>query len=382
MPKKIIIFSLTFHPFVGGAEVAIKEIVKRLPQYNFILLTAKLRADLPETAQFDNLHVIRLGVGNWTDKYLFFWRAWQRARQLHKTQPFDAGWGMMANYAGLAALLFHWSSHVPYLMSEQSGDSDSFITNRTWFWLPLYRQIYRRAAKVQSISKFLAERCRHYGARGEITIIPNGVDIQHFTNRLTAEIREQKRSELGLEPQDTVLVTTSRLELKNAISDLIRAVNTLQFKFGIPTKVLIIGSGSEQKSLELLAQTLGIADRVLFLGYVDHEQVLDYLAVSDIFCRPSLTEGLGNSFLEAMAFGLPIIGTPVGGIVDFLRDKETGLFCQPHQPYTIAQAVKEYHDNPELTAKIRQQAQVLVQTRYNWDTVAQQMGELFQSILS
>jgi glycosyltransferase involved in cell wall biosynthesis len=381
MAKKILIFSTTFHPFVGGAEVAIKEIVKRLPQYNFTMLTARLRSDLAEVETNANLQIIRLGRGHWTDKHLFFWYALRRALTMQRQESFQAAWAMMANQAGLSALLFYWRSRVPYLLSDQSGDSEIFWMARTWFWRPLFRQIYRRAAKVQAISKFLADRCRRYGARGEITIVPNGVDIEHFKNTMTPEVRAHKRSELGIEPEETVIVTASRLELKNAIGDLIRAVNTLQFKFGIPTKALIMGSGSQQSDLELLAQTLGISDRVMFLGHVDHEHALDYLSVSDIFCRPSLTEGLGNSFLEAMAFGLPIIGTPVGGIVDFLRDKETGLFCQPRQPYTIAQAVKEYHDNPDLTAKIRQQAQILIHHSYTWETVADQMDGLFQSII-
>jgi glycosyltransferase involved in cell wall biosynthesis len=381
MSKKILIFSVTFHPFVGGAEVAIKEIVKRLPQYQFTMLTAKLRSDLSDSEHFDNLTVIRVGRGHWSDKHLYFWYALKQAQQLHAHESFQAIWAMMANQAGLSALLFHWKSHLPYLLSEQSGDSEAFWMSRTWFWRPLFRQIYRRAARVQALSAFLAERCRRYGAKGEVAIIPNGVDIQHFTNTMTIDERLQKRQELGLEPEDTVLVTTSRLELKNAVSDLIKAVNTLQFKFGIPTRALILGSGSLQKNLQTLSESLGVSDRVIFVGHVDHQDVLQYLGVSDIFCRPSLTEGLGNSFLEAMAFGLPIIGTPVGGIVDFLKDKETGLFCQPGQQYTIAQAVKQYHDNAELVTHIRQEAKALVQRHYTWETVAQQMGFLLQTIL-
>ena len=107
-----------------------------------------------------------------------------------------------------------------------------------------------------------------------------------------------------------------------------------------------------------------------------------YLAAADVFCRPSLTEGLGNSFLEAMSCGLPIIATPVGGIVDFLRDGETGLACEVRRPMSIALALQRYYEDKELYRRIQKAGQELVRAHYGWNNIAITMNQLFISCLS
>src|SRR3989344_2085983 len=166
MPNQFLIFSITFHPFVGGAEVALKEVVERLPQYQFTLLTARLKPELPTEEQQGNLRIIRLGQGSKLDKYLYPFRAVRRAVELERQVKFAAVWAMMANYAGLAALLFKWRSKLPYLLTLQSGDSEAFIWSRTWFWRPLYRQIFKSAFYIQAISSHLERRGRGPGGRG------------------------------------------------------------------------------------------------------------------------------------------------------------------------------------------------------------------------
>ena len=90
-------------------------------------------------------------------------------------------------------------------------------------------------------------------------------------------------------------------------------------------KVQILGAGPEEKKLKELAKELGVENVVHFLGHIEPENVYEYLTKADIFVRASRTEGLGSSFLEAMGAGLPIIGTPVGGIVDFLKRWRNGI---------------------------------------------------------
>ena len=102
--------------------------------------------------------------------------------------------------------------------------------------------------------------------------------------------------------------------------------------------------------------------------------------MADIFIRPSLAEGLGISFLEAMAAGTPIIATPVGGIVDFLRDGETGLFCEVRNPKSIAEKVKMYLENKELSETIKINAKELIIKNYNWDLITKKMEAIFNKI--
>ncbi|MBX4206384.1 glycosyltransferase family 4 protein [Candidatus Parcubacteria bacterium] len=97
------------------------------------------------------------------------------------------------------------------------------------------------------------------------------------------------------------------------------------------------------------------------------------LREADIFVRPSLSEGQGISFIEAMAAGLPVVATPVGGITDFLKDGGTGLFAKPGDPASIAEAVKRLIGDSALREKVRKNALELVREKYDWSLIAGEM---------
>lgn len=380
--KKVIIFSIAYHPFVGGAEVAIKEITDRLPDYEYHLLTNKFDANWDQQEKIGNIKVHRIGNGKKLDKYLFPFRAVFYGAKLHQEIKFDFAWSMMAFYAGLAALLFKYKTKVPYLLTLQSGDSDAFLKKRTWFWEYFYKQIYRQPKLTQVISKWLGKRSRNMGNKGEVLLVPNGVDLDFFHNTLDKQGKQKIRQELGLEPDETMIVTTSRLAMKNGIDDLIKAVNFLIFKNGIKTKLVIFGSGPDEAKLKLLAEEQAVAKQVLFMGYTEYKKLPPYVEAADVFCRPSLSEGFGNSFVEAMAVGTPIIATEVGGIPDFLHDGKTGLFCEVRNPGSIAQAVERYVKDKELHSRIAEDGKKLAIEKYSWNTVANDMGRIFVKMLN
>jgi len=179
------------------------------------------------------------------------------------------------------------------------------------------------------------------------------------------------------------LVTTSRLVHKNAIDDVIRALALL------PAQVhfLIIGTGPDADELMELTHELGVETRVEFLGHIDHDQLPYYLHNSDIFIRPSRSEGMGNSFIEAMAAGLPIIATQEGGIADFLfdaksnPDKETtGWVVDRGSPEQIAEAVKDILAHPDQVTLVTATAKKLVTEKYGWDLIAERMKAILDHL--
>jgi glycosyltransferase involved in cell wall biosynthesis len=141
--------------------------------------------------------------------------------------------------------------------------------------------------------------------------------------------------------------------------------------------------------LRALARGLKVESRVQFLGQIGHADLPKYLAVSDIFIRPSLSEGMGNSFVEAMAVKLPVIATQEGGIADFLFDPElnpekesTGRAVKARDPKGIARAAKLYMSEKEMTEKIVENAEKLAREKYDWDLIAKDMKEkVFDAVL-
>jgi len=356
--KKILIFSLAYEPVVGGAEVAVKEITNHLTDIDFDLITLRFSEDHKEKEKIGNCNVYRLN----TSKNLFPFKAYLFATKLHKEKSYDATWAVMANWAGFAALFFKLSfPNVPYLLNLQEGDSFSYIKSRVWFVYPLFRRIFLRADVIQPLSNYLADWARSMGYKGRIEIIPNGVDFQRFENFNQKEF----------DSNNVVIITTSRLVEKNAVGDIIESLKFLPQNVSLK----ILGTGPLEKSLQLKAKSLQLDKRVEFLNHIPNEDLPKYLHKADIFVRPSLSEGFGISFIEAMAAGLPVIATPVGGIVDFLEDEETGLFCKVKNPESIAKAVERLISDKTLRSKIITNAKKMVKERYDWDLVAKEMKE-------
>jgi glycosyltransferase involved in cell wall biosynthesis len=218
------------------------------------------------------------------------------------------------------------------------------------------------------------------GYKGEVKVVPNGVDVRKFQTPMAADQKNTLRKELGIGEWDTVIVTTGRLEKKNAVADIIDALHFLPDN----TKFLILGQGTLEGELKAKAKSQNLEDRVIFVGHISYNEIPAYLHISDIFIRPSLSEGFGNSFIEAMAAGLPVIATPVGGIIDFLFDPTespgkapNGLFVEPGNPEDIAKKITQLKENRGLRDTLVENAKKLVAEKYDWNLVSRQMHQVF-----
>ncbi len=373
-PKKALVFSFTYFPFIGGAEVALKEITKRIPHIQFDIVTARLDKESPREETVGNTNIYRVGRGSKLDKIFYPIHAFLFSQKLHKKNKYNLVWAMMATWAGIAALLFKlFNKKVKYLLTLQSGDSDFFIWLRTWFWYPFYRMVYTKADHIQVISNWLGQRARKYGYKGDVSVIPNGVDLDKIKNI-------DNKIQIDIPKDNKVILTVSRLVKKNDVESLIRSVHLLITKHKLPVSLIIAGPGKLENKLKKLVKDLKIDQQVIFLGNVPHQQVLKYYSIADVFVRPSLSEGLGVSFIEAMAAGLPIIAPPVGGIPDFLKDKETGLFCKVKDPSNLAEKVKTLLEDSHLHQKLQASGIKLVKERYDWDIIGESMYKIINRL--
>jgi len=387
--KRILIFSTAYYPFVGGAEVAVKEITDRLGspvgEFEFDLITARLKKDLPGVEKMGKVNVYRVGVGRpLFDKLLLPFRGALLARRLNKTRNYFCLWGIMVTFGSGAGYLFNilqsltGKKKVPIVLTLQEGDSENHLQYKwaglialSWklsLWLTDY---------LTGISNFLLNRAKKNGYSGRYSLVPNGVDLSVFSQEISREVKDDLKNRLGKKQGDTFLVTSGRLAHKNAVDDVI---STLVY---LPKNIyfIIIGKGEEGPKLQKQARDLGVADRVKFLGFISYQDMPKYFSVCDIFVRPSRSEGFGNSFIEAMAGSLPVIATPVGGISDFVDDKETGIFCSPDSPQSIVKAVNMLLENEVLRKKIVENAYGRVNERYGWDHITVQMKSVFDKFV-
>lgn len=378
--KNILIFSLAYIPFVGGAELAVKEITDRISSdFSFDMITLRFDKNWQKFERIGNVNVYRIS----TPKVFFPFVAFFKAIRLNKKKRYRLIWSIMANRAGFASLFFKITHpKVKYLLTLQEGDALNYPQRRMGFAKilvgGLFKKIFTKADCVQAISNYLADWARSMGKNDCIEIVPNGIDLDSLKSKILNLKNKEKK----------IIITTSRLVPKNGVDILIEAMALLKKDGSLGNiQCQILGSGPDEEKLKDLTGISGLSNEIVFLGHIDPEVVYVYLANADIFVRPSRSEGLGSSFLEAMGAGLPIIGTPVGGIPDFLKDpsevgedKATGLFTKVNDPKDLAGKIMMLINNENLAQKIAWNGKNLTLSEYSWDNVVGKMCLIFNNL--
>lgn len=368
MKKTIFVFTTAYAPFVGGAEIAVEEVSRRLRQsHDIFIVTGRFRRDLPRREVRPEGTIIRFGFGARFDKWLLPFFIFTRHRLVHSASVL---WGMDLSQGSLAAAVikfFH--PRTPFVLTIQYGESEErILRGRLGCIGRAFRFMLRRADYLAAESTYLFDLARKYGYTGEAGVVPNGVDITQFTKHGARNTTDKK-----------IIITTSRLVQKNGIDILIRAIAEVK-KFIPDIRCHIVGDGPEKQRLAESVQRLGLEKNIIFFGNVPYEDVPKYLHEADVFVRPSRSEGMGNSFVEALAAGLPIVGTRAGGIPDIIEDGNTGLFTAVDDPNDLSEKIIRLLRDETLRRAIVENGRKMVEERFTWDGIAKKYQEIFYEV--
>ena len=221
---------------------------------------------------------------------------------------------------GLAAVLLGRYFRCPVVVSARGSDINLFAT------LPLIRPLLRftlrRADRVVAVSGALKEAIAALGIPAErISVIPNGVDAQKFRPVPQADARQA----LGLPADRPVVLSVGGMNPVKGFDLLLRAFRlTLDGQIRRPYLV-IVGDGAERTALEAQASALDLRGDVRFAGSVPHLELYQWYSAADVFCLASRREGWPNVVLEALACGVPVVSTEVGGVPEIVTSETLGL---------------------------------------------------------
>jgi glycosyltransferase involved in cell wall biosynthesis len=247
-----------------------------------------------------------------------------------------------------------------------------YAPNR-WFapWL------YNRAVdRVIAISGAVLQALAASGVNPErITIIPSAVDSTRFTPPRSEE-REQARRAFGIGPNEMAIGAIGALEMRKGHHYLIEAF-AQKTAANAHWRCFIAGEGSQRATLMGTIGRLGLNGHVNLLGALDDPRLL--LAALDMFVMPSLKEGMGVALLEAMACGLPVIGSKTGGIVDLIEHEKTGLLVPPADPQALMRALLRLSADAQLRRRLGAAARERVSTEFSFAGVAARTLELYRS---
>lgn len=356
---------------VAGAEVLVTETIKRLgttiePTVLCLDSVGPLGHQLLEAGT----DVVSLGRRPGRD-----WRvAWRLARELrarrievvhaHQYTPFF--------YAALGSLL---AGSRPRLILTEHGRHFPDVVS------PLRRAVNRLilaplADAINAVCHFSARAlCRMDGfAGGRIDVIENGIELERYES---VEDRVTLRWQLGLDPSRRYIANVARLHPVKDQATLVRAFATVAARRE-DADLLLIGDGARRSELETLVRELNLETRVRFLGV--RRDVPDLLRAVDVFALTSLSEAASLTLLEAMAAGLPVVVTAVGGNPEIVRDGREGLLVPRGDAAATGSALLHLLDSPSYATTLGEAGRKRVRERYQLERTVTAYGDLYQRL--
>ena len=233
---------------------------------------------------------------------------------------------------------------------------------------PLTRWIWRRADRVVAVCESLGMLALHTCPDLRYSVVPNGVDLSLFHPR--TEPRQ---------PGPIRCLAVARLIERKGLGDLIRAMALLERG---RVQLEIVGGGSDEMVLRALAAELGLAKEVRFLGPLPRTEVARRYRAADMFTLPSSAEAFGNVFAEALASGLPIVGSSIGGIPDLVDHGVNGLLVEAGNIGALAGAIRYLADDPELRQQMAQRNRARAEANLEWSQVTRRYLATYEAIQS
>jgi glycosyltransferase involved in cell wall biosynthesis len=290
----------------------------------------------------------------------YLWHIWRLAGSsdvIHLMANSGWSWQLFA----APVIWIGWLRKTPVIVNYRGGEAREYLAASAWWVKPTMA----RAARLVVPSGFLQQVFREVGLRA--AVIPNIIDLDTFFPAPEP-------------PADVVftLVITRNLEPIYGLDTAIRALALA--REAIPDiQLKIAGSGPQGAELGQLAERLGLGSAVVFLGRLERPQIVDLYHSAHVMLNPSRVDNMPNSVLEALACGLPVISTNVGGVPYIVQDGQTAVLVAPDNAQEMAQAVINLCRDSRLRSRLRDNGCRAV-AQYAWDEVRPQWLALYNTV--
>lgn len=273
-----------------------------------------------------------------------------------------------------------WRSHISRICPWVAFHHGYTSTDRK---MRVYNHLDRwslpAADRIVTVCRaFARDLSRHTGvALDKISVLHNSIRPQ-----LPASAAEAKavRSRFGIADNEPLILAVGRLSKEKAHLDLLAAFSRLrESNPGSKARLIILGDGPERERLEAATDSSGNKDSVIFAGQLS--DVWPFYAAADVFVLPSHSEGSPNVLLEAMAAGIPIVATAVGGVPEMVEHNQNALLVPANDPSALADAIARVLADGELAQRLTADASALVGTRYSPENYVRSLVEIYREVL-
>jgi glycosyltransferase involved in cell wall biosynthesis len=375
----------TFLPHVGGIERVVYEQCKRLMQGQFEPMVVTHRNYTDKNYVFDGIRVqcydsvniaFKLGIPYaipYISSFKTFLEAVKSSDLIHvHGHPYLSSLltAKIAKRYGKPVVLTQHNTFIEY---------ENSLWNHVE-WLNDYaigKQVLKEADKIVVVSKATKNYVLSLGADPEkIRVLHNGVDVNRF--RPLTGVKDEMRKKLGISKDSSVVLTVRRLVYKNGIDTLIESAKKT-IKKNPRLVFLVVGKGPDFEKVKEKIEELELQENFRLTGFISDEGLPFYYNVADFFVLPSKSgEGLPLVALEAMACGVPVIATNVGGISEVMKE-DYGKLVPPSSPDSLAEAILEF-SHRELSA-LKKDLRAMIEQKYSWDKNVEKLVEIYEELI-
>ncbi len=263
--------------------------------------------------------------------FLFFISIFPALKRIKKSFDFEVIYALWIYPDGVASVAFAKFFKVPVFLHALGCD----INQYTKFFLRKAQITWglRNADGIFSVSNALKNKMLQLGIPSEkIDVIPNGIDAEKFRPMDQGHCRKT----LHIPPDLKCILFIGSLETVKGAEYLIEAFHQVQKKYPDPVHLFIIGKGVLENTMKKKISAYGLESRVTLVGAVKHDRIPLWLNASDIFCLPSIREGMPNVILEALSCGKPVVASRVGGIPELITKTDYGILFPPNDTHALA----------------------------------------------
>ncbi len=270
-----------------------------------------------------------------------------------------------------------WRLGLPSVASVR-GYTDRTLPLRIYKWLDLGVTL-RLFTRIVAVSEALRRLVLGVGYPSwRVLTLHDAVDVTTFSpHRVQASVGV--REDLGCRPENLLVCAVGRLSPEKGHGFLLAAFREVIAT--VPNACLVlVGEGPLRSCLEAQAARYGLGDHVVFAGYRDDVEAI--IAASDLLVMPSLREGFGDPIIEAMALGKPVVASRVGGMLEIVRDGETGLLVPPGDSDALAQAIIELLRDPQARERMGLVSRQVALREFSVEVLADSLAKLYCELVS
>lgn len=343
----------------GGLENGLVHLINRIPpdRYRHAVVCLTESGPFAQRIVRPGVEVISLGGGQGHD-FRLYWKLWRVLRSLGPTIVHTR------NLATLEAQIPAFFLPGVKTIHGVHGRDIFDLEGRNRRYNLLRKMLRPLVGRYITVSRDLRDwLIRAIGVPpGKVVQIYNGVDHERFApGPVPARL-----APAGFLPEGALVIgTVGRLAGVKDQASLLEAFQRLVSRHPAPLRLVIAGDGPLRPSLEAQARKLGIASQVWITG--DRNDVPEILRLFDLFALPSLGEGISNTILEAMASGLPIVATRVGGNPELVTEGENGLLVPSGDPAALAAALARLLGDPALRVAMGKAGRQRIETTFSWN---------------